>query len=273
MTCTINWLPYGSIHLFICFMVLFYSYINRQRYPGESNMVICSTLVLVVFAYAGARIYGFVADIDLYIRGMDPVNIIWGGSSGSFGVFTGGITGATVVAFLCRVKIQKILNFYTPIALISIAIGRVGCLINGCCYGKPTTAVWAITYKAPSIPYFHQRALDLISFKAERTLPIHPTQLYEVAVAAIGFVLYVYLNKRPVLQRSSFAMFLIYYSIFRILIEFARGDSSSLFLINTRQFLYFSLFVLGIVLYRNVKGSTFDLFINSLDKSASKGCR
>ena len=66
------------------------------------------------------------------------------------------------------------------------AIGRIGCFLNGCCYGATTDVPWAVRFPAGSHAWAHQLNAGLISPDSAWSLPVHPTQVY---ASIAGFVL------------------------------------------------------------------------------------
>lgn len=121
-----------------------------------------------------------------------------------YGGFLGAVLAVYVLARVHRIPPWSMADFaVTPVAL-GHAIGRMGCFINGCCYGSPTTLPWAV--------------------HADGALR-HPTQLYEALfnLALYGVLVQVYRRKKT--DGVVFAAYLLLYPAGRFLLEFVRGDA------------------------------------------------
>lgn len=132
-------------------------------------------------------------------------------------VFYGGLILAVLSGFLfCRRKsiaFLTIADIFAPSIALGHALGRLGCFLAGCCYGKVCDLPWAVTFTNP---------LAL----APLNLKLHPTQLYEfvvnilIVVALLGCEI-LKLNK---VRGALFAIYLILYGVMRPLVEVFRGD-------------------------------------------------
>jgi phosphatidylglycerol:prolipoprotein diacylglycerol transferase len=106
--------------------------------------------------------------------------------------------------------------------MLALAFGRVGCFMNGCCYGKRGEG-----FPCVSFPSNSPAAQDpLVGHGADgKSNPVHPTQLYETTAAlAIFFILSWFYRKKRKAQGEVFLMMVMLYGTWRFLIEFARGD-------------------------------------------------
>jgi len=128
-------------------------------------------------------------------------------------VFYGGFIGASLT-FLLYARLRKLPLWRTadvlaPSIALGAAIGRVGCLMNGCCYGRACGLPWAIHF-----PPGH------------RTYPqgVHPTQAYDALLDLwlYGLLTWLYRHKR--FDGQVFASFLVGYAITRSVVECFRGD-------------------------------------------------
>jgi phosphatidylglycerol:prolipoprotein diacylglycerol transferase len=136
----------------------------------------------------------------------------------SGGVFYGGLIGA--VAALVVLLRKRRIGFWTfadmaaPAAALGHAIGRIGCFLAGCCWGRECSLPWAVTFTNPVAERNVGVPLDV---------PLHPTQLYESAglFALCGLLLAVGKRLRP---GQTFALYLGAYALLRFTIEFFRGD-------------------------------------------------
>jgi phosphatidylglycerol:prolipoprotein diacylglycerol transferase len=116
--------------------------------------------------------------------------------------------------------------------MLGLAFGRLGCFLNGCCYGKVTAVAWAVRYphKPPhtdiETPAFvDHRNAGLLDLDATKSLPVHPTQIYE-AIVTLGlfFALSWYWRKMKKKDGEVFLLTGVGYGIWRFIVEFLRGD-------------------------------------------------
>lgn len=83
------------------------------------------------------------------------VNVAQGGLV-VYGSFLGGVVGLLLYVRKYRVPLLAIGDVIAPSMLLGLALGRVGCLMNGCCYGGPCDVPWALDFPAGSPPYESQ---------------------------------------------------------------------------------------------------------------------
>jgi phosphatidylglycerol:prolipoprotein diacylglycerol transferase len=114
-----------------------------------------------------------------------------------------------------------------PALALGVGVVRIGCFVNGCCFGSVCNLPWAVTYDPGSPAFQRQLAEGLISAGSSVSLPVHPTQLYEAVTAflAFGVLLYLRRNRTRWFLRNELILGLAaFYGIFRFLIEFLRDD-------------------------------------------------
>lgn len=136
------------------------------------------------------------------------------GHLGGFTFYGGLVSGAIVFLIFLRIynlNIYKFLNLLIPSVIIGHAVGRIGCFLAGCCYGKPTDSLLGVIFPAGS----------LSSLKYGMGTRVHPTQLYESVFLFLLFIVIIKLV--PFYKR--FGIYLTGYGLFRFLIEFLRGDN------------------------------------------------
>lgn len=129
-------------------------------------------------------------------------------------VFYGGLFGAVFATWLFilikNVPTWKMADVLAPSIPLGYAIGRVGCLLNGCCYGRPTDVPWAIRFPAELHP--------------TQGVPVHPTQIYD-SLCGIGlYILLAWLFRHRKFDGHVFGVFLVGYAACRALVECFRGD-------------------------------------------------
>jgi phosphatidylglycerol---prolipoprotein diacylglyceryl transferase len=137
----------------------------------------------------------------------------------SGGVFSGGLIGALIVGAWYmrrrRMPILRTIDGFAPGLAFGHVLGRFGCFAAGCCYGKPTSHFWGVTFTNPLAQEWTGTPLN------ER---LEPTQLIEAAAEFFNFVLLMWLLKRKKFDGQVFSLFMILYGIERYLIEYLRGD-------------------------------------------------
>jgi phosphatidylglycerol:prolipoprotein diacylglycerol transferase len=133
---------------------------------------------------------------------------------------TGGLWGGLLVYLCLSVPLALILSTRKRAALdltaLSIPVpwifAKVGCLLNGCCYGRPSSLPWAITFPEGAAG-------------APAGIPLHPTQIYEIVVVLCILGVFKVLSKRERWQGTMLPWFLVLYGLGRAITEFWRGDA------------------------------------------------
>lgn len=176
----------------------------------QVNPEIVFNLLFAVFIFGviGARIFYVIENIGYYFK--NPLEIImlqYGGLSWFGGLILGTVSGAIYLRKR-RLDSYRILDLVAPFIALGQALGRIGCLLNGCCFGK--VSLYGI--------YFEVHKLILL-----------PTQIYSAAILLIIFIILRLLQNRPHAAGSVFFSYLVLYSIKRFFIEFWRADNPVVF--------------------------------------------
>ncbi|MGD9634727.1 MAG: prolipoprotein diacylglyceryl transferase [Pirellulales bacterium] len=165
-----------------------------------------------------------------------------------YGAFIGGVIA--VLLFIRKHGLPALATFdlIAPSLMIGLALGRIGCFLNGCCYGGPTSLPWAVRFPAGSPPYVDQEISGVISDGAASSAPVHPAQLYSAITAAlIGWVLWTYY---PFRRRDGqvIGLMLALYPVSRFLEEIIRTDEPAVFHtgLSISQNISLAVFVAGI---------------------------
>jgi phosphatidylglycerol:prolipoprotein diacylglycerol transferase len=157
----------------------------------------------------GARIFYIMENANYYINNIpEMVMLQRGGLSWYGGLMLGSICG---ILYLIKknLSVYKILDLVIPFVALGQAIGRIGCLLNGCCFGK--------------VSRFG------IYFDAHKSVLI-PTQVYSSLALILIFIALRLLQARPHKDGVVFFAYLLLYSIKRFFIEFWRADNELIFL-------------------------------------------
>jgi len=154
-----------------------------------------------------------------------------------------------IISVLIYIRIKKypllpVMDLFAPTLALGIGCGRIGCFLNGCCFGTPTTLPWGVVFPPNSIPYMYYGSL-----------PLHPAQLYS---SAYGFLLFFILDR--ILRKKTFdgqvlAVLLMSEAVFRYLIEYVRyyEDQMRFNILGMEptfnQLISILLFLAGLILY------------------------
>ena len=203
---------------------------NRKYVGISADQVADLTFLTVIAGVVGARLFFVIEFFDTFkytvIKGvtvkrtlpqmlLETIRIDHGGL-----VFYGGCILAIIAlfAYCHRKKLDavRMADLMAPSAVLGHAFGRIGCFLNGCCYGTPCDSVWGVSYP------------EVYDICVGQTL--YPVQLFE---AANNFILVVLLcfALRKLAKGQTFTLYLALYGIARFSLEFIRGDNSS-FLFN-----------------------------------------
>lgn len=208
----------------------------------EATRVLDLGIYIIISALVGAKLLLVIIDFDHFWR--NPADLFSIVRSG--GVFYGGLILAVAVAFWYMrrhgMPLWATCDAFAPAIALGHVIGRLGCLMAGCCYGKPTSLPWGITFTDP----FAGRELG-----TPLGVPLHPTQLYEAgAELAILVVLLAFERKGRAFPGRTFWGYLLLYGVSRFVIEFFRGDERGavMGLLSTSQFISVVLVPLSVVM-------------------------
>ena len=191
--------------------------VRRSRAAGiDGNKVMDMLIWVIIAALVGAKALLFIVDFSHFTSSWQEFTSLLR----SGGVFYGGLIAAVVVCIYQLRKHHLPLwqsgDLFAPGIALGYMVGRLGCLMAGCCYGKPTTVAWAITFTDPAAN---------LNVGTPLNVPLHPTQLYESAAGLVILLILLALEKRPnSYPGRTFWSFVGLYAVLRFIIEFYRGD-------------------------------------------------
>lgn len=216
--------------------------IVRARRAGlDSSRVLDLGVYLVIAALVGAKLLLLLVNFN-YFR-TNPAEILVLVRSG--GVFYGGLIGATLVAFWYikrhGLPLWTTCDMFAPGIALGHVVGRLGCLMAGCCYGTPTSVPWAITFTDP---------FAAANVGTPLNIPLHPTQLYEAGAELLILVFLLATERKGrTFPGRTFWGYMLLYAISRFIIEFYRGDERGLIMgLSTSQFISLVLAPLSLIM-------------------------
>ncbi len=208
-----------AVGILACFLILFWYGKRKKLQESFVDFVFYLAIAAIAVGFGSAALFQATYD---YIQNPSE-GFQWGGIT-FIGGLIGGIGCFVGLYFIFRKKYEArlvdIISFLPCCILIAHAFGRVGCFFAGCCYGEPTNSFFGVSFPKGSDAAW---VYPDINSETGRSLPVHPTQLYEAvflfALFAICFLLVV---KKDF--KHNLSLYLIVYGIFRFCLEFLRGD-------------------------------------------------
>jgi phosphatidylglycerol:prolipoprotein diacylglycerol transferase len=208
---------YGVL-LAIAFLVGLWVAARQARKEGLDATTVTDLAVYVLIAgLVGAKLLLLLVDRSYYSK--NPGEIFSVLQSG--GVFYGGLLAALPIAWWYArrhgLDAWRAADVLAPGVVIGQSIGRLGCFAAGCCFGRPTDAPWAVTFR------------DVYATRAVGTpldLPLHPTQLYEALATLLIFLALLRVAARKRYHGQVALTYVLLYSLARFGIEFFRGDAA-----------------------------------------------
>jgi len=216
---------YGVMLLVAAAAGTWLSIVRGRRMGFDADTILALGTEVFLWGLVGARLFYVLEYHDQFFGPGIPlgeslarvVNIAAGGL-----VVFGSLPTAAVAAwrFAARrgLSLARLADCVAPGLLVGLAIGRVGCFLNGCCFGGPCTLPWAVRFPAGTGPAAAHPAAD------GGSVPIHPAQLYAALDAALLAVLAVAFTPWTRRDGEVFALVLTLHPISRILLEIIRVD-------------------------------------------------
>lgn len=210
--------------------------LRAKRYQLDSEKIFGLYLTCAIGGLASAKLMFWITEWRSFSA--DPLYYLRNFADG-FVVF-GGILGGILAGYLyCSARKLKFLAYFDlamPSIALAQALGRVGCFLSGCCYGKETSSVLSVTFRE--------------SAYAPNGVPLVPTQIYSSLLDFVHFLLLIYIARHKRTDGQVAACYLIFYSLGRFVLEFFRGDleRGSVGILSTSQFISVFTFLGGILL-------------------------
>ncbi len=166
---------------------------------------------LILASIVGARLLYVVLQPEQFLDQPLSILMFWEGGM----EFFGGVAGAIAAGvFYLRRKGQPVWRWadsFAPGIALGLGVGRIGCFMAGCCYGKPTQLPWGVTFTHP---------LSL----APLQVPLHPTQLYHSLSGFLILLILLVTGRKLKEPGQLFGLFFVCYGVLRFVVEFYRDD-------------------------------------------------
>ena len=201
----------------------------RRRGLNE-QMIVDVTMVAILCGIVGARIFYVIQFYGRHFAGRGVLELlkVWHGGL----VFYGGVIFAALSGYtfarrrkMTGAQVWDLADCAAVGVMLGLALGRVGCFLNGCCFGRVTDSFVGVTFPRGCAVFAHQVDCGLVSPTAMRTLPVIPTQpISSLAAFAIFLVLYFVIARRARMKGSVAHWALLLSPVGRFTIELFRAD-------------------------------------------------
>jgi phosphatidylglycerol:prolipoprotein diacylglycerol transferase len=191
-----------------CFLI-FYTVYRAKKLNTDTKIALDIALILMVGGFVGARLmHVLYEEPQYYVDHWVRIFQFWAGGFVFYGGFLLAISGASFYVWKKKESWLKWADFYAPICALGYGLGRIGCLLAGCCYGRACDFPWAIT----------------LSWD-EKMIPRHPTQIYATLFELLVFFVLIWgeklKNRKPGML---FFSWILAHGFGRVMMEYFRDD-------------------------------------------------
>ena len=243
-----NYFSLGQIKIYyysICILIgisigIFFLFKEAKKQKIDQDKLGDLLFYTILFGILGARIYYVLFNLSYYIKNPLEIIAIW---HGGLAIHGGIIAGLITIIYLTKkykLNTLKIIDMSVPSLIIAQSIGRWGNFFNGEAYGKVVTLSHL---KSQHIPNF---IIDRMKIDGSYH---QPTFLYESILCLIGFIILMILKNNKSLKITNLtSLYLIWYGLIRLVIEYYRTDSLMLGPIKMAMLISIVFIISGVVL-------------------------
>ena len=213
-------LQWGMLHirsygllLAIAFLVGTWLSLREARRLGlDEDRLITVILVVLVSSVIGARALYVLEHVQEFRREWGSVLAVWQGGLTLYGGVVAGTVAGLITARQLAMPMWTVADALTPALALGTVIGRIGCFLNGCCYGTPTQLPWGVVFPPDSFA-----GLEF------GNATVHPSQLYFALAGLVLFAVVWLLRGRLRVPGTLFWVFLALFAMVRIPLDATRA--------------------------------------------------
>lgn len=181
---------------------------RAARFQFSADKISDASIFALFLGVIGARVTFILQDLPYFLKYPQELWSLKFRGLTSFGGIIFGLFAYAIFALRQKRSLRDVLDVVSPPALLGHAIGRVGCLLNGCCYGFPCTDGTGFCVKVDQSPYLHQ-----------------PAQLYDSLMNVGALFVLLGIERRGLSRGQTFALFLVLHGITRFIYEYWRAGT------------------------------------------------
>ncbi len=202
---------YGFLIAIGFFLGIWLATRGARRLGENPDKILDLCFYILVAAIVGSRFFYVATTWEFFADNPLEILKIWKGGLVFYGGFIGAAAVAVIYMQLNRLPIWKTADILAPALSLGQAVGRLGCFLAGCCYGRHGDVPWAVTFTDPSC-------------LAPVNTPLHPTQLYSAFTNLAIFIVLLAFSRRNRVPGRVFWTYVLLYGLTRSIIETLRGD-------------------------------------------------
>jgi len=191
-----------------------------RKFNYDKTILMDLGIWVMMCAVVGARLLYVALNWGYYGENLLEIILLNKGGLVFYGGFLGGILGAVAFLRKNKLRILKTGDLIVTVLPLGQMFGRIGCFLNGCCFGTPTNLPLKVIFPLDSMACRYYQELQ----------PIHPVQLYESMAAGFIFLILITLLEHKRFHGQIIVIYGILYALARFGLEFLRGDNIKLWL-------------------------------------------
>ena len=226
---------YGFLLLIGFLSALFTAQRRAARVGVDPNLLFDMAFWVLVCGIVGARVWYVTQYFDQEFadkQGLQLAFALVNLSKGGIVLYGSLLGGAAAFFWFCwrhKLSALKLADIAMPSVFVGVGFGRLGCLMNGCCYGDRCEQPWGIVFPEHSVPWQELVQRGFLDSSATATFALHPTQIYSsINAFLLAWLLAAYFPRRRH-TGEVFALGCVLYPITRFIIEFLRADEMGQF--------------------------------------------
>lgn len=221
---------YGIMVVLAVVAIIAIALLEARRVGMSTDHIYNVGLWAIIGGILVSRLFHVIDKWDYYVA--HPEQIIRFEGLTVYGAVIGAVLGVLIYAWVKKLSFWQLGDIAAPGALVGQAIGRVGCILNGCCYGLPTSLPWGVIYTYPG------------SYGSGEA--VHPTQIYHLLWNLIAFAIIWSLRTRLKPVGSVFLAYLALYAAGDLGIRFLREGEPFFFGMQQAQLIGIAILVITV---------------------------
>lgn len=209
------------------FLLAYYLILKNVKKPLEKRVVEELAFYSLIGLLLGSRIVYVLSNLSYYSGNPLEIFMIWEGGMTSYGGFLGAISAMLIYSKIKKINFVKYFDFMIPYVALGMAVGRIGCFFNGCCYGIETSLPWGVDFGDEILR--------------------HPTQLY-LALGDLS-IFFILKNLKKKFSGFIFLSFVALFSLLRFLVDFLRDYENVYYFLSLKfsQWVTLTLLVVSLI--------------------------